>query len=210
MIAHGVPRRRLILKNLISLETSRHTSCIWLLLSSIYLFKSSRTGKKFMFKKHLTKRATKSAPWYTPGSQAMKNQGLSCVFRNSVNQNQVVQQKSNWNFELSSAWFPNSLVPFSSRSGLYLRAGRISRILEALRIPRILWVSPLSLLTPWAIKSLESNLLVISNLFMGRFDKSIHSTPFCDYTIFFHFSIEKITVTSHQNGWLVWIRILAG
>lgn len=34
------------------------------------------------------------------------------------------------------------------------------------------------------------------------------STPFCIYD-FLPSSIEKTTVTSHQNGWLVWILILA-
>ena len=32
------------------------------------------------------KTSTKSAPWYTSRSRAMKNQGLFCVFRTSVNQ----------------------------------------------------------------------------------------------------------------------------
>lgn len=171
MIAHGVPRRRLILKTQYLLKH------LGILPVSDFCFPLSLQIK----------------------SDGQRSSGLKNISQWKEQRNQlldILQAHKQWRIKdflafseiqwIKTKWCnknptgtSNSVVPGSpnplshswAAPGFIFARGESLESWKHYVYPAFLWVSPLSLLTPWAIKSLESNLLVISNLFMGRFDK---------------------------------------
>ena len=136
------------------------------------------------------KRATKSAPWYTPGSQAMKNQRFFHV-------SEIQWIKTKW-CNKNPTGTSNSVVPGSPNPLSHSRAapGFIFARGESFESWKH-YVYPAFCECPHSHcwhpgPSNHWNLICWwSQIYSWEGLTNKDSTPFCDYTIFFHLALRK-------------------